>query len=305
MAVFSTNQNRQLYVAKALLNSVNTLSNIGDLGYKVIDNKQLYFLTKTEGGLLRSDIIDLKDVTYAKYVPASEQSRTLKSVNIAFNTRVNDGNPIAGQDYIVRIYIHNYAAPANTQIKYGVVHATSSMSAMDFYLTLKESLTKNFSKEITPIFTFDASERGVTITEVEQPWNLGTKSSDPVLFDVVVVPVLLEGEEVDALTVTKQDSGRTIGNGKKIADLEYFCMGERGDQYRGLGYPNVIPTKYLVDPTKEYDTLEIHYSFSDTGVNSQKSEKQITIAMETGLYGQNSGGSQFKATIEEALGITG
>jgi hypothetical protein len=59
-------------------------------------------------------------------------------------------------------------------------------------------------------------------------------------------------------------------------------MGERGDQYRNIGWPNVIPTKYLVDPTKQYDTLEIHFAFTDTGVNSYRSEKDITIVTEGG-----------------------
>ena len=68
-----------------------------------------------------------------------------------------------------------------------------------------------------------------------------------------------------------------IGNGKKIADLEWFCMGERGDQYRMIGYPNYIPTEYLVDPSKEYNALELHFAFRDEGVNSYRSEKEITI----------------------------
>ena len=64
---------------------------------------------------------------------------------------------------------------------------------------------------------------------------------------------------------------------KKIADLEYFCMGERGDQYRGIGWPNIIPTKYMVDPTKEYATLDIHYAYVGANESVQKSEKDITI----------------------------
>jgi hypothetical protein len=57
-------------------------------------------------------------------------------------------------------------------------------------------------------------------------------------------------------------------------------MGERGDQYRNMGWPNVIATTYLVDPSKEYNVLELHYAFTDTGVNSYRSEKDITIVAE-------------------------
>ena len=55
-------------------------------------------------------------------------------------------------------------------------------------------------------------------------------------------------------------------------------MGARGDHYRMMGYPNVIKTKYLVDPTAKYDTLNIHYAFTDSNEGIQKSEKDITIA---------------------------
>ena len=56
-------------------------------------------------------------------------------------------------------------------------------------------------------------------------------------------------------------------------------MGERGDQYRNMGWPNVIPTKYLVDPSKEYDVLNIHYFYQGDGISVQKSEKDIQIVV--------------------------
>ena len=54
-------------------------------------------------------------------------------------------------------------------------------------------------------------------------------------------------------------------------------MGERGDQYRGVGWPNVISTKYLVDSTQQYHVFELLFAFTDTGVNSYRTEKEITI----------------------------
>ena len=54
-------------------------------------------------------------------------------------------------------------------------------------------------------------------------------------------------------------------------------MAERGDMFRNMGWPNNIDVKYMVDPTKEYDMLDIHYFFSGSGVQVHKSEKDITI----------------------------
>ena len=44
-----------------------------------------------------------------------------------------------------------------------------------------------------------------------------------------------------------------------------------------MGWPNVVNTTYLVDPTLQYRVLELHFGFRDEGVNSYRSEKEITI----------------------------
>jgi len=55
-------------------------------------------------------------------------------------------------------------------------------------------------------------------------------------------------------------------------------MGERGDQYRKIGWPNNIDTTYLVtDPTASYDVLDVHYSYVGSGEGVQKSEKDLTV----------------------------
>jgi len=54
-------------------------------------------------------------------------------------------------------------------------------------------------------------------------------------------------------------------------------MGERGDIYRNMGFPNVIPTTYLVDPTKEYHVLDISYYFAGPGEDVQKSQRSLSI----------------------------
>lgn len=80
-------------------------------------------------------------------------------------------------------------------------------------------------------------------------------------------------------------------------------MGERGDQYRGKGWPNVIPTKYLVDPTQQYHVLELHYAFTDTGVNSYRTEKEITIVAPATTAGK-AALNDFIDALESATGLT-
>ena len=101
----------------------------------------------------------------------------------------------------------------------------------------------------------------------------------PVYFDVIPTTITLNGDEViwGTVTDTTDVTNDYITNSKNLADLEWFCMGERGDQYRGMNYPNNIHTQYMLDVSKEYDTLDIHYYFSDEGVGVQRSEKLLTI----------------------------
>jgi hypothetical protein len=120
---------------------------------------------------------------------------------------------------------------------------------------------------------------GIQINEAEQEWVLGTKEQVPVYFDVNPTTIVVDGDEVIWGTVESATSKDTINNGKKAADLEYFFMGERGDIYRNISWPNVIPTKYLVDPSKPYNFIDIHYYSIGDNHDVQKSEKTLTVAI--------------------------
>lgn len=303
MATFSTNQARQLYVATAV-NTVNSDATIGTIEVAG-GGKDLYIKHKGYGGEVRSDLVNVDNILYAKVTPAADMARPLKSVVVALDGNVNGGAPIAGQDYILRINFRQYAGlgDENTYVKYGAVHAVASMDAEKFYVELALSLAKNFSRELTKLVeisltdgtastvveantdktTLTGTYTGVIITEVEQEWTLGIKPQEAVYFDVIPTTVLDDGEEVVWGTVTPNAGAGSVGNGKLIADLEYFCMGERGDIYRNIGWPHSIPTKYLVDPTQTYDVIDIHYAYVGSNEAVQKSEKDLTIVCDTSI----------------------
>lgn len=324
MATFSTNQVRQLYVAKALKTTHVLASDAaGSIAVKNDTAKNhLYFEYKGADNLMRSDLIDIKNILYAKVTDADAMAHELKSVTVTLDTNVNGGAPVAGQDYILRIAFSQYVGMSDEDqyFKYGMVHAYAGMNADEFYKVLAQSIAKNFSREAAPLIKievhseatkskggFDAKgymevtpstkDTGATnstnpyydgtsavisdidsirITEVEQPWKLGIMAQTPVYFTVQPTTVLVNGDDRIWGTVTEGTNG-TVGNGKAIADLEYFCMGERGDIYRGVGFPHNIVTTYLVDPTKTYYTFDIHYAYVGNNESVQKSEKDITI----------------------------
>lgn len=300
MATFSVNQVRQLYVATSLKTPHVLASDAaGSIAVKNDTVKShLYFEYKGADNLMRSDLIDTKNILYAKATDATAMAHDLKSVTIALDSNVNGGAPVAGQDYILRIAFKQYVGMSDEDqyFKYGMVHAYAGMDASEFYKVLAISLAKNFSREVVPLIKIEiktasattevtpttkaadltGTYTGVVVTEVEQPWRLGVMAQTPVYFTVQSVPVTVNGDERYWATLTESTSG-SISNGKTIADLEYFCMGERGDMYRQVGWPNNIPTTYLVDPAKAYYVFDIHYAYVGSNESVQKSEKTITI----------------------------
>ena len=310
MAVFSTNQARQLYVVNLIktelwdgTENAGTIKAVSDKG---ADNSQAdkygYFQYKGADTVLRSDLINVDSILDARVTFAEEMAYDKKSVQVSLSSDVNGGEPVPGQDYILRLIFRQYVGMSDEDQyqKYGMVHAHSSMDASDFYKTLAISLAKNFSREVVPLIKIEllgdlsaktevlptttkdsltGNYTGVVITEVEQPWRLGVMAQTPVYFEVQSVPVRVDGDDLHWAEFTWSTNG-TIENGKKIADLEYFCMGERGDVYRGMNWPHNIPTTYLVDPSKKYNVIDIHYAYQGSNEAVQKSEKTLTLVFD-------------------------
>lgn len=335
MATFSTNQVRQLYVAKALKSSnVAATDAAGSIAVKSDTAKtHLYFEYMGAGGMTRSDLIDIKNIISVKKTLADELIHELARYKLTLDASINDGAPVAGQDYILRIAFRNYIglSEEDQYFKYGMVHAVANMTASDFYKTLVLSLVKNFSREEEGLLKFyletggtnagtvagtptevtkDTKEStltgtytGIVIEEAPQEWILGVMEQTPVNFTLQPSPITANGDERIWGTVKQVASTSDIPDGHKIADLEYFCMGERGDMYRMMGFPHVIRTKYLVDPEKEYDVIDLHYSYVGSNESVQKSEKDITIVVPT--TGENHDlTTQIETKIKDALSVS-
>lgn len=309
MATFSTNQVRQLYVVNEVKDPhVIATDKAGAVAVKSDTAKNhLYFEYMGAGGMTRSDLIDIKNILSVRATDADTLAHDLAKYKLTLDAGVNGGVPIAGQDYILRIAFRNYIglSEEDQYFKYGMVHAVAGMTASDFYKTLVLSLVKNFSREEEGLLKFyleiggsdagtvagsptevtkytKASElsgtyTGIVIEEAPQEWILGVMEQVPVNFTLQPDTIISEGDERIWGTVMKVTSTSNIPNGHKIADLEYFCMGERGDQYRMIGFPNVIRTKYLVNPDIEYNVFDIHYHYTGSNEGAQKSEKTITL----------------------------
>lgn len=246
---------------------------------------------------------------YAKATDADDLAYDLAKYKLTLDDTVNGGEPVVAQDYILRIAFRNYPglSEEDQYFKYGMVHAVTGMTASDFYKTLALSLVKNFSREEQGLLKFYLETRGsdagvvagtptevtkdtkessltgtyigIIIEEAPQDWILGVMEQAPVNFTIQPDLIIDNGDERIWGVVKKVTSTNSIPDGHKIADLEYFCMGERGDVYRMVGFPYVIRTKYLVDPDIKYNVIDIHYAYVGPNESVQKSEKDITIVV--------------------------
>lgn len=318
MATFSTNQTRQLYVATP-----------GETGTKtqiVTNGEHMYLTQKGADGPVRSDLIDLKNILWVKATKADKMARKLKTVTVTLDPAAHDKDltPIVGQDYILRINFRQFASlgDQDVYVKHGAVRIFKGMKASDFYREMAISLAKNFSRELTKLVEIKLSDGTVVkpsdtkktltgtytsliIEEVEQEWTLGIKPQEAVYFDVTPATVVYSGEELTWGITADGETATPVGNGKLIADLEYFCMGERGDVYRGIGWPNNIVTKYLVDPKLTYDVIDIHYAYVGSNEAVQKSEKTLTIVCPTDTEGATTETTtELLGKINAATGLT-
>lgn len=308
MSVFSTNQVRHLYVMQG--NTSITVKK--DVDGNIYLDTQRVFLDNGEFIRSRSDLItNVLSVTATDYKDARHNNKQFK---VVLDPNVNGGEPISGQDYILRIAFRQYIGVSEEDYypKYGVVHAYAGMTASDFYKKMAMSITKNFSREVVQniiialldnsgnvakLITNRTKESELTGTyygililefygsEYVLPWRRGVFPVTFPNFTVQQVGITVGGEESDWAVIEDKTNDQVyeayVGNGKAIADLEYFCLGERGDIYRNIGFPHNLENHYLVDPSNEYYVVNIHYAYIGSNENPQKSEKDITVVAKT------------------------
>lgn len=328
--MYNVNQVNQLFVVKAVKAANADLVNVGDI--KVIkshDEEMMYFMYKGEGGIIRSDLIPLKvvlgshDLRY-KATPAKDMEDTMASAKIEISA---DADVLAGETYGFRVILPHLFDEGDESIytKYAYVKAVTGDTKASLTRKLAQSLYINLDKvhkddifkvylgttEITKANANSTSITGTTISivAVPQPWELGLMPQTKIEFEISWNPITKDGEEyMEWMSVVTPTTGVTIpkvDNGKKIADLEYFLMGERGDQYRMIGWPNYVKTNYMVDPSKKYDVLAIHYSFIGHNEDNKRGEKDLTFVAETTETGTSLGSvaSDLDDAIKDILGI--
>lgn len=284
------NQVRQLYVASTLKTDA-TPSQLGDLRVLGEAGKFLYFQHFGHGGLTASDKIDVCNIRYVKQTAAADMRDKLK-VHTVKVTEVS-----AGQIYEIKVLVRNYIGlGANDYtMRFGLYKAKKTDDAAAIAAGLAADLQTSLGLEAgadatnianykEPLMTVTVSGDTITISEVEQPWELGRFLVSQCPLEIQLNGIVTDDEYMtyEWATIGEGEPTELENEGKKVAELEYFTHGWRGDTYRMVGWPRAINTKYMVDPSSSYDLIDIHYFYQGTGVSVQQSEKEITIAVPAG-----------------------
>ena len=275
--MFSTSQVRQLYVVKALKNATPSVE--GDLQVlATADNKEVYFLHMGKGGLVHSDLIPVKLIRSLTQTPYADLNTKLKSKTITITD-----TPVVGQTYSVSLTFRNYIGMGDEDITVRVGTFTvkkASTTAAQLATGLKDSLLNNVG--IEQLCNITVASNVITIAEVEQPWELGKFPVAVMPFEVTLGVITENGVEHNEWGTVANGATTTASDAiKKLADLEWFCLGDRASQDR-MGGPYALESKTMIDMASTYDVINIHYAFQGEGVSAQFSEKDIQLLVPAG-----------------------
>lgn len=272
MAVFSVNQATHLYKLSLPETVANAIKEHGnDIYFEAVNG-------------LRSDLINKKNILAVTATTTAKMAIGTTNVDLTLADAALEDTKVIPGEYVVRFVINNYYGPNmyDGAIKHAAVFVGANTTKADFMKALETSINKNLSREIEKPFTAVASGDKLTITPIATEWKLGTKAVTVPSIDVLGVwKDFGNGFEQEWL-IADPVAGEPVANSgsQKLCDLEYFCLGERGDIYRNVGWPNVVETKGVLDPETEYDVVTVHYAYTGANESVQKSEKTMVLVVE-------------------------
>lgn len=267
MAVYSVNQATHLYVvADITSDSVKTTKG---------DDVKIVGLGANKD--LATDLINKNKVLSAAHTTVAALAPTVKAKTITVSATE------AGE-YIMRVIIDNYfsESPSGSYIKHASAYVGAGATAEKIAEALEASLKNGLKRDIEPAFEVTRDGAVITITPLATEWVLGRKASVIPAITVELVPVdpmeaeaswgsVDEAEVKDLSAIVAPSRNLAI---EKLRDYEYFCLGERGDQYRGIGWPNNVETKGEGEKITADDyVVTVHYYEDLSNEAVQKSEK--------------------------------
>ena len=284
---FSTNQVRHFYVLKNKQTTAAGCTTVGDFCPELVindGNKAIHIAYRGYGGLTHTDLIPVANIRKVTRSPYHKLREALPAVKVGWTS----SEITVGNEYLLNFRFPQFISLAIEEDftkSVNFIYTTGST----FGTQLKAAIDTVFSNDPYNLITVTVDETHsndlhIIITSNEQPWKRGimeSRTNKALVYGLKeYTPARVQTSWGTVTDATNVATGY-IKNGKRIADLEYFCMGERADLYRNVGWPNVVETEYVITPTEarvsEYDVIDIHYFYQGEGLNNDYSEKVITF----------------------------
>lgn len=259
MANFSTNAVQHIIMAKSAdVQVIDVKTGLPAASGDIVDKFYIQYLNAF-GDKMKSDLIEVDKIR--AYNPKEYVAGTQRTVTI----KVNKAELAPNTEYSLRVMIREVMSGSQEDQMVGVVSYTTS-SATEA-ATLSKELTDGLASQINKMYGVSGKkynkldwsvleavgETGgtadtIVIKEVAnnlKPWIIGKVQLRPYNFDIYPNPVLsisstgnTNFESYDWIDTSNVDKGlftKTVGgslghgNGKVVADLEYFYHGDLGD----------------------------------------------------------------------------
>ena len=331
MANYNTNQARHFYVAATKRTSAAAVDDAGDIALLQNQDGDFYFVYKNGDGIVtRSDTIPAGCIQYVNKKAAADLARPLMAYTVAIDTEEIALTALVNKKVHLTInveqlisYDPNDSLPVNVEL---ACNATNTATAQAFHKALAMAIAKALPKKSIPYFKVFSSgtevtadtaagsvtgaTAGVVLVPGQQKWVRGKLTGEPMTLSISSdVDDEIAWAKVTVATVAATNTAQStsiapasISGAYELADLEYFCYGERGDVYRGSIWPNNYEPTYLINVASSYDVLTVQYYWQGNVENIQKSPRTIQIAGTTAIVnafyntlagsGSGSGGSQ-------------
>jgi hypothetical protein len=312
MGLAAQQQVRQMYVGDvdASNTSIGDLSTAGNLiilsadGSAVGAGKEFkVFQLDSLGKVASSDAINPAKTNYVKSVAHEAEVKSVWTVGGI----TADANTL----YTVNIGINGYGSLSDedTYLKKGFYKAIAGDNAEAIVDGLIASLKRNFSREpganeiSNPYFSFTKTGSGATavlvITELDD-WAANKFNADQFTRTLMDFYVDVNAETYPSVENTVPNS-KGVATGRIVASMEHYLVGERGDFYRYMGYPNNLKNKLYADPSLSYNLIEIGY-YEEGRDEAKKSNKQITLAVPNQEAGNNAPVNSLVADLNTIYG---
>lgn len=300
------------------------------------DGKQAYIMVNTgKNDIRRSQFIGTASPVELSLKPADQDVRKLRSVKFAISNKVNGGNPIAGQDYHIRLSYNDTNITDNATLQYGNV---DQVSVTAYGGMTKGELYKEFAKnlflsrqaqgrhyydifventEVTSLKQLagiqESTVNSVTIKPKPQDeyYLRGTNWSHDVFLTIDSYAIDSQSERMpwinyvysgdttnfDGTTTLTAPDFVSIKNGMYLADIEYLYTGNHA--YNGINYaPYGFGVQdYEIDPSGEYDVVVISFFPTAYDTTHDNVKNQIIVACDKGK------GTELHEKLKDAFGI--